>query len=383
MEKIYIEKDKKEKRRKKLNTSIVLSFVVAFFAIATFATFGIVQNQGTILSYAAPAGDSFTLHIGEESGEEVWALINDGTATGSLRIPMHCTDESCTNFAFCYEKNNVEMGTEYTKEAAVTNAGLIYLLNKIENTKIRDEKYVDHWEKQIMIWLYMDEAGLSSEGNRITTEELDALKAARTLKVTNLEDYDENITIGDTYNEHIRKWVDEAKAKNSAKYIELKTANPIPVKQTEDKKYYYTDKIEVTGESLATYEVTLEKIDGAFISEDTKCSKKLEGKIAKNKVFYACIPTDKVTGEVQDLNVKVKGNYDLKGASIYKSGEKQRLLTLNGDITHSTSLIVRFTGTPSTGLSVGQTVYFVGLIVLLCGVGIIYANAKPIEKEQQ
>ena len=34
---------------------------------------------------------------------------------------------------------------------------------------------------------------------------------------------------------------------------------------------------------------------------------------------------------------------------------------------------------PDTGISAGQTIYFVGLIVLLCGVGIIYANAKPTQ----
>ena len=30
-------------------------------------------------------------------------------------------------------------------------------------------------------------------------------------------------------------------------------------------------------------------------------------------------------------------------------------------------------------MSAAQTIYFIGLIVLLCGVGIVYANAKPIE----
>ena len=38
---------------------------------------------------------------------------------------------------------------------------------------------------------------------------------------------------------------------------------------------------------------------------------------------------------------------------------------------------------PDTGISAGQTIYFVGLIVLLCGVGIIYANAKPKAQAQE
>ena len=38
---------------------------------------------------------------------------------------------------------------------------------------------------------------------------------------------------------------------------------------------------------------------------------------------------------------------------------------------------------PDTGISAGQTIYFIGLIVLLCGVGIIYANAKPAKAQAQ
>ena len=32
-------------------------------------------------------------------------------------------------------------------------------------------------------------------------------------------------------------------------------------------------------------------------------------------------------------------------------------------------------------MSTAQTIYFIGLIVLLCGVGIVYANAKPAESK--
>ena len=37
---------------------------------------------------------------------------------------------------------------------------------------------------------------------------------------------------------------------------------------------------------------------------------------------------------------------------------------------------------PDTSMSIAQSVYFIGLVVLLCGVGIIYANAKPRQKQQ-
>ena len=37
---------------------------------------------------------------------------------------------------------------------------------------------------------------------------------------------------------------------------------------------------------------------------------------------------------------------------------------------------------PDTGMNTTQTIYFIGLIVLLCGVGIVYANAKPVQVKQ-
>ena len=36
---------------------------------------------------------------------------------------------------------------------------------------------------------------------------------------------------------------------------------------------------------------------------------------------------------------------------------------------------------PDTGMTTAQTIYFIGLVVLLCGVGIVYANVKPKEAE--
>ena len=36
---------------------------------------------------------------------------------------------------------------------------------------------------------------------------------------------------------------------------------------------------------------------------------------------------------------------------------------------------------PDTGMGIAQTIYFMGLILLLSGVGIVYANAKPKTSE--
>ena len=58
----------------------------------------------------------------------------------------------------------------------------------------------------------------------------------------------------------------------------------------------------------------------------------------------------------------------------------QKVVTVTGsviDVPSSTS--VQVVGAPDTGMSTAQTIFFIGLIVLLCGVGIVYANAKPVQ----
>ena len=61
MEKIYMEESQRQKKSKSVcNLSVLMSFVVAIFAIFSLAMFGITSNQATSISYAASVtGDSF------------------------------------------------------------------------------------------------------------------------------------------------------------------------------------------------------------------------------------------------------------------------------------------------------------------------------------
>ena len=74
------------------------------------------------------------------------------------------------------------------------------------------------------------------------------------------------------------------------------------------------------------------------------------------------------------------------GANKYTSENFQKVANV-GILNKSQSvpLNIQLDYTPAvgdTGMSVAQIVYFIGLIVLLTGVGIIYVNAKPAEIKQ-
>ena len=76
--------------------------------------------------------------------------------------------------------------------------------------------------------------------------------------------------------------------------------------------------------------------------------------------------------------------YHNNSGTYYVSDERQKVVTVTGatkDVSSGTE--VEFIGTPNTGMNAAQTIYFIGLIILLCGVGIVYANARPVKSKQQ
>ena len=65
------------------------------------------------------------------------------------------------------------------------------------------------------------------------------------------------------------------------------------------------------------------------------------------------------------------------------SGEYQKVVTVTGTTKHfSNGVSFEVAPSPNTGVNKAQTIYFIGLVVLLCGIGIVYANAKPSESKQ-
>ena len=86
MEKIYMEENKKQKRGKQrqqsVDFSVVLSFVVAIFAIVSIGAFAIASNQGNNVSYAAPTPDTFSMVMFNTDDETHYSGVG-GTSAGA------------------------------------------------------------------------------------------------------------------------------------------------------------------------------------------------------------------------------------------------------------------------------------------------------------
>jgi hypothetical protein len=107
--------------------------------------------------------------------------------------------------------------------------------------------------------------------------------------------------------------------------------------------------------------------------------------MAPTAKFFVRVPVEKVTDANKSLEISVSGKFKTYGANKYVSNEYQKVANvklLNKNINSPLTIQLDYTpDVPDTGMGVAQTIYFMGLILLLSGVGIVYANANPKTNE--
>lgn len=389
------ENNNKKGKKNVVNASVVLSFAVAIFAIFSIAMAGLSMNQKSGISYAAPTTlpDNFTFNL-LDGGTDI--VGTDGTSNFSA--PMYVANNDESNPVFCVEHNtNVNDGESYTSGEEIVDYGLLYLLNNsyangIKITKLSGEnaKYVEGWITQVAIWMYLYEtdptATQSTSKNYIVPEDVETIKNAVKLIKFNA-DRSESVEVykgQNLYTAFIKPLVDKAKTASDVAILNVSKASD-EISMSEDKKFYFSALITVTGDpssALKNYTISLNGIEGAkAVDED---GNELTGTVTPGTKFYVRIPAEKVTKNVQKVVVSVDGKFDtLEGKYYNAAGDFQRVVSVKtGEKTISKGTEVEFVGTDDTGMNTVQTIYFIGLIVLLCGVGIVYANAKPVQVKQ-
>lgn len=414
MEKIYMEESKKQKRSV-MNLSVALSFVVSIFAIFSLAMYGIVMNQGTGVSYAAPeAGTKYTI-----SRTSVFAYVgNSDTYTATdpgMNVNNYYNGEKkLANQVFCIERRNetqdnaeYEVSSTNEPRADATNViddpGLIYLLGLGQSGKSITDKgdVIDGFVLQSAIWYYLaqktkDDAkgGVYKLYTSTDHPNIDADYSYDDVSVFNAENIWIQIdrTGRATEFKGFKTKIQELYTAATNATVPSVSVNVAEGEAThvEKEKYYQSPLITVVGtpaNSFENYSVSITGIDD-MITVNENGQEISRDSITAGTKFYVRIPEEKVTKESQTVQINVTANFTGGSAryNIATNGKDsqnpnpfQRLATV-----YPTSKIAgaEFVVTPNTGMNVAQTIYFVGLIVLLCGVGIVYANAKPVEAKQ-
>ena len=403
-------------RNKKLSFSVLLSFFVAVFAIISLIAAGFSQ-----ISYAAPTGNTLVFYEATYNyGDPI--LINGSGSQGTFTVPIYLANsyEITSNDAipiFCVEHNaDITDRANYTKGDNVTDLGLLYILNKskalggtgivpdsfnytttVNTDDAKARMVLETYATQVAIWVYMyekyylaDPSGnsrysLANYGqNENPTTNYNRIKAVNTLSVTDYTPVTSDLGVGnDFYNNVIAPVITAAKSYTSVKNLKVNKANNT-ISKVGDDTYYQSSLLSVSAvpaNDLVSYDVTLSGVGSAFIVDENGVEKST-GFLPGEK-FYVRVPTKDISQEAGKVTVNVKGKFNnyLSG-NFYTSNQLQKIVTVTGNQNYeSASLIIDFVGSPDTGMSKGQTIFFIGLVVLLCGVGIIYANAKPVEIE--
>lgn len=423
MEKIY-EENGFEPKQKKISFTTVLSFAVALFAIVSLIAVGF--NQ---ISYAEPSTDgAFTLKYGKYDG--LPAAVN-AFVGGSERLHVQLMFSDSDNAAtatkpvFCVQQG-VDPSTNYNTLGQIgetgtyyTNYGLITIMNRSgvlggagivpktlkyptstyspelagQTLSELDWKAVETYATQTAIWLYLHETTSASDDLHGHLDSIpggvDVIKGAVELRSTRLSAADMPVVLyqGNIYQTYIKDLVEEAKTATSYKTVRAVLASK-SISLVGDNDVYQTDKLTVVANpssDLIDYSVDLSGLDGAYVVDKDGNKKTGLDSFAPTDFFYVRVPVNKVSEQNSKLNVTISGNFRSAANGEYflaSDGAGQTLIAITSENFRTTNTSeINFMTSEDTGMTTAQTIYFIGLIVLLCGVGIIYANAKPVEEK--
>ncbi|MBQ3307057.1 MAG: hypothetical protein IJG68_02565 [Bacilli bacterium] len=401
--------------------SIVLSFLVAVFAMVSLIAVGF--NN---ISFAASSieGNSFTFYEGVQgSGNPIMIRASDNGSGGFFTVPIYLANNAdYINYnavpVFCVEHNtNIQDGATYNKGDSIDDIGLLYILNKSRvlggsgitpedleftiggqapTSRTYGANIIETYATQVAIWVYMYEKyylsnptgyAMHSLGYPDNTPAVAAdtnyniIRAANQLSVTDFSYINGDIGLGrGFYNNYISSVVEAAKSYTGVKNLVVSKANNT-ISQVQDDTYYQSAAMSVSAtpsDDLVSFDVSVSGVQSAFIVDEEGNRKTT---FAPGSKFYVRVPTKDITNETGKVTVTVRGKFNnyLSG-SYFTSENLQKVVVVTGTENYETAnLVIDFVGTPDTGMSKSQTVFFIGLIVLLCGIGIIYANSKPVE----
>lgn len=171
---------------------------------------------------------------------------------------------------------------------------------------------------------------------------------------------------------------------------------------TGDTKWTKSDNISKSGlitvassndlAKLATYSISLENApEGTKIyTEDGTDITDNSSDIAANKKIYITIDNSKID-KTKEYNFKINatGNIIYDAAYQYVDNSNQcngvacQPSVLVGPTTKNIAGALDFKIVPDTASSLSKTIYYIGFIILLSGVGIIYANIRPKKQESE
>ncbi len=417
------------RKKKKIDGVSILGFFVAILAVVSLVAVGF--NQ---ISFAANTTlpSNVTKFKGDAQNDDANTFLSNETFPVIKYTGKYCENGAteCSGSekeiqVYCIQRDNdFGYGLDYTKEDTNTlsqDTGFLYLISNLlgagiepmytietANSGNNDGNKLETWITQAAIWYYLNKTGFPGNATKELQASVDKVMTSNFIlygseRNTGLPDVSSAPKVGYINKEHtlmngykvkgttttVEDLVKEAIRLNTNKVtldslITLNITDEGEVSISDDEKYYFSKKVTVQGNStnLASYKgfsVTLpeDAPEGTIITDEDGAEIEDLTNIAPGTKFYIRVPIDSVD-EAIDMDLTVKGNFDIATTNVFTAGAEKQDVGLLDYVPYQKVALYKleFTPAPDTGSNMAGTIYFIGLIVLLCGVGIVYANAK-------
>lgn len=411
MEKIYIENNKQNNNKNFLHSKSILgTFALAIIAVIAIVIVGVNQSSYAIPEVTNPLPDTFvTADIVDSE-----TIKTSPAGAGHPVNPYKTTADTGSLRLFCMQPSaEFAGGKTYKKGEKVTDYGLLYLLAELSGKTFNDEinavysdqtvrEAVKTWVSQVAIWMYLNDSRVTPDSaiknysfKEGVKEQFEGAKALTIGDAVTLYKADGTVGVTTTDTDktfkavYVDKLVEAAIAHKSTPNKVLKINKTDTISVTSDEKYYQTAQISVDGEeNFNGYSVKLEAApEGSFIVNANGNKLEDDNHMSGTDKFYIRVPVDKVNENNKIIKFSVTGSFTtLEGNYYFDEGNEYQTVaaveTVTNNVQTGAEIPLNYTpDVPDTGLSTAQTVYFIGLIVLLSGIGIIYANVKPSESK--
>lgn len=284
---------------------------------------------------------------------------------------------------FCYDRKiNYNPATKvYTKTAEEVDYPVVYIIShamdyykQLDSTGVteQNQKYEMSWMTQIAIWVYQNAdnfASINSITPNIFKETEGTVYSARANKLF----------------EQALQLVTAAKsAANPASDAKLNVNSSNEYSVDEDNKTVKTNVITVDKTNIKSYKLDTSKApSGTKVYSENGTEITDLGNITVDK-FYLVFPIDNVDNYTYDFNLGIStDNYVYyKGYKYTNTEGNQPLVIVAPDNkTLNASLNLKGSHVEDTASSIANSIYFVGFLILITGIGIIYANVKTKKEE--
>lgn len=348
-------------------------------------------------------------------GPITYAYTTGTNATeGKSNYPFYNEDTTGTYLLYCSDRNNpkyehndvLKKSSERLPYGYVTILKGTYEIDPLygyilatpmqEYTdKEQMKKMTNTWITQMALWGYqgtITDAEINQDPLRYKVNESVGNINLANKEVRLYADADAAKEIGakDTWNKYVASVIQKAKTAKDPANSKLNVVSEGKTTWTESDNIAKSNLIKVESEpgveaTLSKFSVSLENApegtkvytaDGKEVTDTTS--------ITGGTKLYITIDKSKID-KSKEYNFKLNatGTITYDSAYMYTNDSGKQPSILVGPETKDIQGSLDFQIVPDTASSLSKSIYYIGFIILLCGVGMIYANVRPKRQEEE